>query len=84
MHVADLPARMCEHNRIHAVDFDQIDLGAAQAHDNRYGHRARAVNSKHVTVGKTLAISGIQPGIHRAPQLRHAHKQARISLVPIE
>ena len=37
-----------------------------------------------ITVGKTLAISGIQPGIHRAPQLRHAHKQTRISLVPIE
>ena len=84
MHVADLPARMRERNRIHAVNFDQIDFGAAQAHDNRHGYHARAVNDEHVAIGKTLAISGIQPGIHRAPQLRHTHKQARISLVPIE
>ena len=84
MHVADLPARMRECNRIHAVDFDQIDLGAAQAHDNRHGHHARTVNGEHVAIGKTTAVGSIQPNIDRASQLRHAHKRARISLVPIE
>ena len=84
MHVADLPARMRERNRIHAVDFDQINLGAAQAHDNRHGHHARTVDGEHVAVDKTTAVGSIQPNIDRAPQLRHAHKRAYISLVPIE
>ena len=84
MHVADLPARMRERNRIHAVDFDQIDLGAAQAHDNHHGHHARTVNGEHVAIGKTTAVGSIQPNIDRAPQFRHAHKRACISLVPIE
>ena len=78
MHIADLPARMRERNRVHAVNFDQINLGAAQAHDNRHGHHARTVDGEHVAVGS------IQPNIDRAPQLRHAHKRAYISLVPIE
>ena len=75
---------MRERNRVHAVNFDQINLGAAQTYDNHHGHRTRVVDSEHVTVGKTTAVGSIQPNIDRAPQLRHAHKRAYISLVPIE
>ena len=84
MHVADLPARMRERDRIHAVDFDQINLGAAQAHDNRHRHHTRMVNGEHVAIGKTTAVGSIQPNIDRAPQLRRAHKRTYIGLVPIE
>ena len=84
MHVADLPARMRERNRVHAVNFDQINLGAAQAHDNRHGHYARTVDDKHIAIGKAIAIGSAQPNIDRTPQLRHAHKCAGIGLVPIE
>ena len=84
VHIADLPARMRERNRIRAVDFDQINLGAAQAHDNRHGHHARTVDGEHVAIGKTTAVGSIQPNIDRAPQLRHARKRAYISPVPIE
>ena len=59
VHIADLPARMRERNRIHAVDFDQIDLGAAQAYDNRHGHHARTVDGEHVAVGKTTTVGSI-------------------------
>ena len=84
MHIADLPARMRERNRVHAVDFDQINLGTAQAHDNRHGHHARTVDGEHIAIGKAIAIGSAQPNIDRTPQLRHAHKCAGIGLVPIE
>ena len=60
MHIADLPARMRERNRVHAVDFDQINLGAAQAHDNRHGHHARTVDGEYVTIGKATAVGSIE------------------------
>ena len=84
MHIADLPARMRERNRVHAVNFDQINLGTAQAYDNHHGHHARTVDDKRIAIGKAIAIGSAQPNIDRTPQLRHAHKRARVSLVPIE